>query len=246
MNVNPDEVFAYGAGVFVAKLSGNINKSIQDLVLLDVTPLSLGVEVDKNVMSVVIPRNTPIPTKKEKTYYTTYDNQTKIEINVYQGERSRSTDNHLLGNFLISGIPPAPKRVSAVTECFELDANGILTVTAEIVSTGMMKKLTITNETGRLSKKAIEKMVNDAAKYKHEDQVFKKKVEAYNALENCIFNITNKIKEYDIKIVHPESLNKMENAIAKTNEWLLVNGQAATVDELQSMEVYLKLDGYNI
>ncbi|KAI3819116.1 hypothetical protein L1987_12940 [Smallanthus sonchifolius] len=135
-----------------------------------------------------------------------YDNQYSINIKVFQGERSKSTDNHLLGEFSISGIPPAPKGVSEVTECFEVDANGILTVTAAENTTGKMKKLTIINANGRLSKEEIEKMVNDAKKYILEDQEFKTRADAYNALEDCLYNVKNKIKEYNTK----KTLEEME------------------------------------
>ncbi|KAM0067981.1 putative Heat shock protein 70 family [Helianthus debilis subsp. tardiflorus] len=140
-SVNADEAVAYGAAVMAAKVSGSNDKSLQTVLLHDVTPLSLGVEVAEEVFDVVIPRNTPVPTHNAEQYHTAYDNQSIIEIKVYQGERSKSTDNHFLGKFDISGIPPAPKGVSKVMECFEIDANGILTVTAVIMSTGKTEKL---------------------------------------------------------------------------------------------------------
>lgn len=129
------------------------------MLLLDVTPLSLGVETSGKVTNIVITRNTPIPTKDAKIYYTTRDNQTSIYIKVYQGERARSTDNHLLGKFNISGIPPAPKGIPEIKECFDIDANGVLTVTSEILSTGIKNELVISNTNGRLSNEEIEKMI---------------------------------------------------------------------------------------
>ncbi|KAJ9545242.1 hypothetical protein OSB04_024949 [Centaurea solstitialis] len=150
-SLNPDEAVAYGAAIMAAKLSGNSDKRVQDLLLLDVTPLSLGIDTTGEIMDVVIPRNTPIPTRKTKKYYTNRHDTTALCIVVYQGERARSTCNHLLGKFSIFGIPYAPIAVPKVSVCFEIDANGILTVTAEILSTGKTEKLTITNENGRLS-----------------------------------------------------------------------------------------------
>ncbi|XP_076914047.1 heat shock cognate 70 kDa protein-like [Bidens hawaiensis] len=239
-SVNPDEAVAYGAAVLASKLSGNTEKSVQDVVLRDVTPLSLGIEAHGDIFNVVIPRNTPIPTSKAKVYSTIKDNQTTLAIPVYQGERSRSKDNHFLGKFSISGIPPAPKCVSTVMIGIEIDANGILTVTASVISTGKMKKLTITNAIGRLSKEKIEKMVHDAEKYKFEDQEFKKKAEAHNALEDCIYKMKNKIEERSVKeSVHHEILQVMKKAIDKTNKWLKDN-QAAPFAELHSKKVHLE------
>ncbi|MFS7961781.1 putative Heat shock protein 70 family [Helianthus anomalus] len=239
-SVNPDEAVAYGAAVMAAKVSGSSDKSVQDVVLRDVTPLSLGVAVRGKLLSVVIPRNTSIPTSNSKTYYTTHDNQSVIAIEVYQGERSRSTDNHLLGKFSVSGIPRAPKGVAKVMECFEIDANGILTVTTSIISTGKMEKLVISNENGRLSKKEIEKMISDAEKYKFEDQEFKKKAKAYNALEDCIYTMKNKIKEHSVKkSVHHEILQVMKKALDETTKWLEDN-HAARYAELHLKKLHLE------
>nr|GEX78664.1 putative heat shock protein 70 family [Tanacetum cinerariifolium] len=181
--VNPDEAVAYGAAVMAANLSGKGDKTVENLLLLDVTPLSLGIRERGDLMSVVIPRNTQIPTNMSREYYTTRDNQSSINVLVYQGERVRSTDNHFLEEFSISGVPLAPKGVSSVG----------------IISTGKTEKLTITNESGRLSMEEIDKMVNDAQKYRTEDQEFKKLANAYNELEDCIYKMNNKVSDHYIK-----------------------------------------------
>ncbi|GKB11468.1 putative heat shock protein 70 family protein [Tanacetum coccineum] len=163
-SVNPDEAVAYGAAIMATKLSGS-STSVSDLVLMDVTPLSLGIELRGCIVDVVIPRNTPIPTKKSKFYYTNYDYQTEVTLKVYQGERARCIDNHLLGKFVIFGFPPASTEYSKFKTCFDIDRNGILTVTAKILSTGKTEKLTITNENGSLSMLQIEKMMRIGATY---------------------------------------------------------------------------------
>ncbi|GKB50787.1 putative heat shock protein 70 family protein [Tanacetum coccineum] len=161
VSVNPDEAVACGAAILAAKLSGSSDKSDQDLVRADVTPLSLGVAVRRDVFDVVIPRKTRNLRKKSKIYLTTEDNQLETCIEVYQGERIKCKDNHLLGKFLFSGIPPAPRGKIEFEDSFEIDADGILTVTSKILTTGKTKKITITSEKGRLSKEEIEKMIKD-------------------------------------------------------------------------------------
>ncbi|XP_076915789.1 heat shock cognate 70 kDa protein-like [Bidens hawaiensis] len=239
-SVNPDEAVAYGAAAMAAKVSGCSDKIVQDVMLHEVTPLSLGVNVKGGLLTVMIPRNTSIPKSVAGICVTSTDNQSTMLFEVYQGERSKSKDNHFLGKFIISGIPRAPKGVAKATLCFEIDVNGILTVTASVISTGKMKKLTITNAIGRLSKEKIEKMVYDAKKYKVKDQEFKKKAEAHNALEDCIYKMKNKIEERSVKeSVHHEILQVMKKAIDKTSKWLKVN-QAASFAELHSKKVHLE------
>ncbi|KAF3794037.1 hypothetical protein EJ110_NYTH05586 [Nymphaea thermarum] len=182
--IHPDEAIAYGAALEAAKLSGNARdqvwEKVQDLVLVDVTPLSLGVQAEDGEMCIIVPRNTLVPAKKEKAFTTYYDNQTTVSIKVYEEERVRTSDNNLLGEFKFSGIRRAPPGVPRIMECFEIDENGILTVSAEDMSTQHKDKITITNDRGWLTKKEIEKMVHEAEKHRAEDDKHRKKTKAMN------------------------------------------------------------------
>jgi len=239
-SINPDEAVAYGAAVQAGVLSGEKDKKIQDLLLLDVTPLTLGIETTGGVMAPIIPRNTVVPTSKTKRYTTSEDNQVAVTNKVYEGERSLSKDNRLLGTFELSGFPPMPKGQAQIDVTFDLDANGILSVSAVESTSGSTARITIQNS-DRLSPEEVARMVSEAEAFKDVDARALERVEARAALEAYVFECRKLLRDKDLRgRMVEDDADQCKDALDSTDRWIDESESSASKEEFQERLAELK------
>ncbi|KAG2145495.1 heat shock protein 70 family [Suillus bovinus] len=238
--INPDEAVAYGAAVQGGILSGE--EGTEDVVLVDVCPLTLGIETTGGVFTKLIPRNTVIPTRKSQIFSTAADNQPTVLIQVFEGERSLTKDNNLLGKFELSGIPPAPRGVPQIEVTFEIDANGIMKVGASDKGTGKSESITITNEKGRLSKEDIERMVREAEDFASEDEANRKRIESLNALSTFVYGLKSQLGDQTGLggKIDDDDKKTILATIKEATEWIDDNGQSASTEELEEKLVEIQ------